>query len=195
MPIRPQLRAALLALLLGLLFLGPALLPGRTLLPQDPRGFSPFRERISQAERSRIDSEAVPHRRDKLFQFLPFDTAVGEAWSAGRVPLWEPRILCGIPLLAQSTSRAFYPTALLFALFPPAALYAWLYLAHLVLGGWAVYRLARILGAEEQGALLATAALVLSGYVVGHVHHPMIFFSAVWVLPALEQTWALLRPG
>jgi len=195
LPVKKQLRAALLSLALGILFLGKALVPGHGLLPQDPRGFAPFRAGLTADELATIDAETVPHRRDRLLQFLPFDTAVGQAWASGHVPLWEPRVLCGIPLLAQTTSRAFYPTALLFALGSPAHLYAWIFLVHLVLGGWFVYRLARVFGAEDLGALLATTCFVLSGYVVGHVHHPMILFAAVWAMPALEMTYALMRPG
>ena len=190
-------RAALLSLVLGVLCLGSSLLPGRTLLPMDARGLSPFVEDLGPIERAEVEranTAAVPHRMDRLMQFLPYDAAVGAAWRRGEVPVWDPHMLCGVPLLGQATSRPFYPTALLFALFSPEAVYAWSYLLHLVLGGTFLYRLARRLGAEEAGALLGTTAFVLSGYAVGHLHHPMIFFAAVWTLPALEATHALMRP-
>lgn len=190
---RGQLEAALLALVLGVLCLGGSLLPGRSLLPQDPRAFAPLSAGLSAAEIEALEREAVPHRRDRLLQFLPYDTAVGQAWSRGEVPLWEPRILCGMPLLAQTTSRPFYPTALLFALCAPATVYAWIYLLHLVLAGLFAYRLALRFGASRDGALLADGSLVLSGYAIAHLHHPMIFFAAVWTLPALECADRLLR--
>ncbi|HHI81487.1 MAG TPA: hypothetical protein ENK02_16110 [Planctomycetes bacterium] len=190
-----QFRALILALLLGVLGLGKALLPGRSLLPQDVRSFSPFRETLDPAERSALDREAVPQRLDKLFQFLPFDTAVGQAYRGGRLPLWEPRILCGLPLVSQTTSRAFYPSSLLFALAPPATLYAWIYLLHLVLGGVLAFRLARFMGISLGGSYFALASFELSGFAFAHLHHPMIFYSAVWILPVLEITGRILRHG
>ncbi|MDP6424666.1 MAG: hypothetical protein QGG14_07975, partial [Planctomycetota bacterium] len=190
-----QTRAIFLALALGLCCLGKALVPGYALLPQDVRGFAPLTNALTEDERRAIDAATVPHRRDKVLQFLPYDTAVGESWARGEVPLWEPRMSCGMPLLAQATSRAFYPTAIAFALFNPAGVYAWSYLLHLVLAGLFAYRLARRLGATEAGSLFANGTLVLSSWASAHVHHPMIFFAALWILPALEASHALLRPG
>ncbi len=189
-----HVRALLLSLFLGVLCVGPALAPGHALLPQDPRAFPPLNSKLSEQDLQRFELEAVPHRRDKLFQFLPYDTAVGEAWRDGRVPLWEPRVLCGIPLVAQATSRAFYPTALAFSLWSPTSVYAWSLLLHLMLGGYFAYRLILRLGGSEAGALLGNASFVLSGYAIGHLHHPMILFAALWALPALECTHAILRP-
>ncbi len=178
--------AFLLALLFGLLYLAPYLLPGRTLLPQDPRTFEPWRAGLPPGLARALDREAVPHRLDKLLQFLPFDRVVGESWARGEPPLWEPRLLCGLPLAAQGTSRPFYPTALFFGLFPPELCYAWLYLAHLAFGGWAMFRLARALKVSTSGALLADLAFVGSGWALAHIHHPMIFMASVWALPAFE---------
>ena len=190
-----QLRALILAILLGLLGLGKALLPGRVLLPQDVRTFAPFRENLDPGQLAALDQEAVPQRQDKLLQFLPFDTAVGQAYRSGHIPLWEPRILCGLPLVSQTTSRAFYPTSFLFALFPPAPLYAWIYLLHLVLGGLLAFRLARFMGISLGGSYVALASFELSGFVFAHIHHPMIFFAAVWILPVLECIGRILRHG
>lgn len=188
-------RACLLALLLSVLALGPTLLPGRGLLPQDVRTFAPFASALDAAELEALRDESVPQRRDKLLQFLPFDHAVGKAWRAGHVPLWSSDIFCGVPLLAEMTSRGLYPTALAFALFPPQAVYAWTYLAHLVLGGAFAFRIVRRLGGTTAGGHLAVSATVLSGYAVAHCHHPMIYFAAVWCLPALDATLALLGVG
>lgn len=186
--IRPG-RAALLALLFAVLGLGSALFPGRVLLPEDPRIYAP----LGAAEASDFDAEAlteakhdaVPSRRDAILQFLPFDTSVAESWRRGEAPLWETRFLCGAPMLAQATSRAFYPTAILSAIVGPGKSRVWSWLLHLALGGFFAYLLARRFGASEGGGLLANASLVLSGYAWGHVQHPMIFNAAVWLLPAL----------
>ncbi|MCA8968558.1 MAG: hypothetical protein KDC95_02195 [Planctomycetes bacterium] len=197
-PVRP-LRAALLALALAALALGSGLLPGRVLLPEDPRIYPPLgaegtANALDESALEQARADAVPSRRDAILQFLPFDTAVREAWVHGEIPAWETRTLCGAPLLAQATSRAFYPTAALFALTGPGAGRALAFLLHCVLGGLCAYLLARRLGANEGGGLLACASLVLSGYVHAHVQHPMIFFAGVWLLPALLLADRVLDP-
>lgn len=186
-----QKKALLMALLIGILCLGPSLIPGRALLPQDMRAFAPFSTSETLAEATQ--EATVPHGRDELLQFLPFDESVADSWSQGEVPLWSSDYFCGLPLLAQTTSRAFYPTALLNTLFSPASLYAWLYLIHLALGGFFAYRLVRRLGGSETGAQLANLCLVLSGYSMGHLHHPMIWMAGLWILPSLEALWILFE--
>ncbi|PIE23564.1 MAG: hypothetical protein CSA62_06915 [Planctomycetota bacterium] len=196
-------RATLVALLLGVLCVGDALLPGRSLLPQPWETVAApaleIREEGGELQLPQLQlptrAAYLPHRKDKLLQFYPFDTWVGDSWRQGHVPLWTPRSLCGLPLLAQGTSRAFYPSAAIFAFVEPSVAYAWLWLLHLTLAGLFAYRLARRLGASEGGGLLALGSLVLSGYASGHVQHPMIFAAAIWTLPALEAVHALLRPS
>ena len=71
-------RALALSLVLAALALGPALLPGRALLPQDARAWSPWAAELTVAEAEEVAATnelAVLHRADKLLQFLPFDTA------------------------------------------------------------------------------------------------------------------------
>ena len=186
-----QKKAILLALLVGILCLGPSLIPGRALLPQDIRTFEPFASTEEVESTAPVCPDVVPHGRDELLQFLPYDELVAESWRRGQVPLWTSDLFCGLPLLAQTTSRPFYPTALLHTVFSPASLYAWVYLIHLVLGGFFAYRLVRRIGGGETGAQLANLCLVLSGYSLGHLHHPMIWFAGVWILPALEAVWIL----
>jgi hypothetical protein len=188
-----QRKAILLALLVAFLCLAPSLVPGRALLPQDLRSFAPFSSTDNLGAADAVSTAAVPHGRDELLQFLPFDQLVADSWSQGRVPLWSSDLFCGLPLLAQTTSRPFYPTALLHAVFSPASLYAWVYLIHLVLGGFFAYRLVRRIGGSESGAQLANLCLVLSGYSLGHLHHPMIWFAGVWILPALEAVTILFQ--
>lgn len=191
-PFRPW-RAALCALILALLGLGANLLPNRAFLPEDPRLFAPLGANMDEAEREAARAAAIPSRRDAILQFLPFDTSVAERWREGRVPLWETRYLCGAPMLAQVTSRALYPSALLFQLFGPGRGALWNWLLHLVLAGFFAYVLARRLHASEGGALLANASTVLSGYAWAHVAHPMIFMAAIWLLPALVAADRLVR--
>ena len=110
--------------------------------------------------------------RDAAHFYYPLFDWIDRQWACGRLPLWNPQENCGMPLLADGTSSAFYPGKLLFAL--PFA-YAWnfkLYtMLHVLLAAGASWLLARRWGASPSAAGLAYFAAVavvvfLLGYVV-----------------------------
>ena len=178
-------RMIALALVLGVAILGPALLPSHVLLPMDPRGHEPRATlELEPAERLEVAREAVLHGCDKLQQFLPFDRAVADAWSHGEFPLWHPGLLCGTPLLAQGTSRAFYPSALLFQVVDPAQAYAWVWLAHLVLGGTFAFRTPAD-SAQLRGPHTWQACASSSRGTSWARAPPDDLLRGVWTLPAL----------
>ncbi len=55
---------------------------------------------------------------------VPFRQVLQESIKEGRVPLWEPRISAGFPLLAEGQVGTFYPLNTLFALLPVTPFYS-----------------------------------------------------------------------
>lgn len=51
--------------------------------------------------------------QDVVYQIAPWAAQVREAWLSGRVPLWNSRVGCGLPLLANMSSEALSPLRLL----------------------------------------------------------------------------------
>jgi len=39
---------------------------------------------------------------DKIFYIHPIKLLVGQAWRAGKIPLWEPRLLAGYPIIGNA---------------------------------------------------------------------------------------------
>src|SRR5262249_59121460 len=75
---------------------------------------------------------------------------------SGRIPLWNPLELCGMPFLATAQVAALYPVKnLVFALFPAATALQVNTVAHLVLAGALEYAYARWIGAGRAAALAA----------------------------------------
>ncbi len=52
---------------------------------------------------------------DHCYYFEPFTNFIGSALAAGRLPLWNPYLYCGMPQSAVPSPGMFYPPNLLFA--------------------------------------------------------------------------------
>jgi hypothetical protein len=92
---------------------------------------------------------------DLLQQFEPWKELGRQAAEQGRLPLWNPTVFCGSPLLANFQSGLLYPGGIFFYLLSfPKALGLHL-LTHYFLAGAGVYVLARVFGLGRGPALLA----------------------------------------
>ncbi len=181
-------KASLVFLFLGLLALGPALLPGKVLLPYDPSLHRPFSELLSPKERRALLDRAAPVFGDRIIQVLPFDRFTASQLRKGRLPAWNPEPFCGVPHIAQGTSQVFYPPSWVLALGSPARISGFLFLGHLLAGALALYGWLLLLGLDRRAALAGGALWMLSGWAWINIHHDKIFFAAAWVFPGL---WAL----
>ena len=173
---RPALAAALVYLVLGLVFYAPALLPGQTLSgsdflwtaapwaaerPPDVRAFGSNYELI-----------------DSAVQFQPWLEYSRERLPSP--PLWNTHVGLGRPFLANAQSAWLSPFSL-----PAYALPFWwaqgvIALLKLFAAAFGTFLLARALGQRFAGALLA-------GLVYG-----FCLYLAVWVSWPQAGVWALL---
>ncbi len=186
-------KALLVFLFLGLLAMGPALLPGKVLLPYDPRLHRPFSELLSQKEKRALLDQAAPVLGDHLLQVLPFDRFTASQLRKGRIPAWNPEPFCGVPHIAQGTSQVFYPPSWLLALGPPVKISVYLFLAHLLAGALALYGWLFLLGLDRRAALAGGSLWMLSGWAWTNLHHDKIFFAGAWVFLGLWSLEALFR--
>ena len=81
----------------------------------------------------------------------------------GIVPLWNPYILCGVPLLADDVSLPFDPFGLVTLALPFPTAWGTMILMQLVVTGWAMYALMRYYGASRPAGVLSGATLMLCG--------------------------------
>ncbi len=170
----------LLLLLAPLLLFAPVVGGDSTLLPADALTlFEPFR--------SAAPTAAPPHNpllSDLVLQNYPWQRLITRALAEGEIPWWDPFIFSGHPFLANGQAMGLYPLRVIFHLLPLPQAYGIFIVVQLGLAGVWMYVLARVLGANRLGGLLAGLTFELSGFLVVSVVHPMIIAAASW-LPLL----------
>ncbi len=125
---------------------------------------------------------------DGTLQFFVWRSLVFDAWSHLHVPFWNPYELAGTPLLANSQSGALYPLHIVLGLLHvpvglAITLLAWFHLSWAGLGS---YRLARRLGADEAGGLLAGVSFSLSPFLVSWTALASVITTVCWIPWALS---------
>jgi hypothetical protein len=116
-----------------------------------------------------------------LLQFLPWRTYALSVLRQGQLPLWNPLLGMGAPLLANYQSAVLYPPHLLFLAIDPAWGSGLLVMLHLVWAGVGMVRLARRLGMDRLGQCVAGLAFGLSGYLVARSGFFSINAAAAWL--------------
>jgi len=123
-----------------------------------------------------------------LLQFAPWWSFAWETLFAGRLPLWNPQVGMGAPLLANYQSGLLYPPywiyGLLYALGGPRLL-AWgmapLAALHLAWSGLGMALLVRRLGLNAAAQAVSGLAFGLSGYLVARLGFLSINAAASWL--------------
>lgn len=125
--------------------------------------------------------------------FYPMRALYADALAAGRLPLWQPEILAGIPLLAEMQSGALYPPHLaLYRALPVDLALNYDILLHLAWLGMGAFLFARVRAISVAGALMAACVLMLGGFGSARITHPNVLNVAAW-LPWLLWLFELWR--
>jgi len=176
-------RAPLAAIIVvPVLLMAPALLPGRVLSSADavlqtyffsqvqPAGFVPANALIS----------------DTVYQHTAWRRLVLREIRAGRMPFWNPYAFCGSPLLGNSQSAVFdilnFPYLLIG---DPLSGTVWVVLLRLWIAGLGTYFFSRRIGVSRGGATLAGIAYQCGGFMIIWLMAPHVS-SAAWF------PWAML---
>ncbi len=130
---------------------------------------------------------------DADLQVRPWRQVVLESWSAGQPAFWNPHQLLGAPLMANAQSAVFYPPHVVLGMLrvsPDASLslLAWLHISLLGLG---VAALARRLGAEGHGPVVAGGTVALAGFVGLWSPFASVLGSVAW----MPWVWAAMVPA
>jgi hypothetical protein len=116
-----------------------------------------------------------------LLQFLPWRAYALDVLRHGYLPLWNPLVGMGAPLLANYQSALLYPPNLLLFFGDPAWLSTLLVMLHLILAGAGTALLARQLGLDRLGQCVAGLAFGLCGYLVARSGFFSINAAAAWL--------------
>ena len=172
----------------SLLWLADPLLTGRALLPLD---------NLLQFPPWRLDEQTYwPYNgllSDAVLQNLAWKTLVRDALLSGELPLWNPFVLAGVPLLAAGQAGALYPPGVLFLLMDLYTSYGWYTLLHLLLIGLGTYLFARRLGLAPAASLASALAFEFSLRVTVVYLWPMVVGAISWLPLTLWATDLLAR--
>ncbi len=136
---------------------------------------------------------------DNLLQNFPLRALSGQLLGQGHLPLWNPYIWSGSPLLGGLNAGALYPFTLIFAVLP--ALAAWV--INLLVPYWVAalgtYLLLRAFALRPTACLLGAATYAYGGAMTGQLVHLPIIQGIAWmplvVLAQFRLAWALFGTG
>ena len=132
-------------------------------------------------------------------QFYPLQTFVHEELRHFRLPLWDPYVMSGYPIVGDVSAQIFYPINWLYVIILPNAPLPYRLMEiheifHFFLAGLFMYLLARDFVESELAALLAGLLFMSSGAMVAHTQHTPLIASVAWYpLVFLMARRALLR--
>ena len=118
---------------------------------------------------------------DNQIQNYPLRVLSGQMLRAGHLPLWDPWIWSGTPLLGGLNAGSLYPGIWLYAVLP--GLVAWT--ANLVFVYWVaaigVYVLARMYGLRPLASVIGAVSFAFVGSMTAQMVHLGVVQGAAWI--------------
>ena len=119
----------------------------------------------------------------------PLRVAAANVTLGGSLPLWNPYIFSGMPLLGSAQGGLFFPPNWFYLLFSPQAATNLMVVASYVIAALGAYLYARRAGASVAGSAVTSLAWQWGGFLVGQIGHVNIVQTAAclpWVLWAVD---------
>jgi hypothetical protein len=119
---------------------------------------------------------------DLFAYFYPYRDFVSAAQRAGRLPMWNPYLFMGAPLLANSQAAVLYPLhwPLLWLSAPKQI--AWSIVLHVWLAGAGTYLFARrVMRLRWLASMVAAAIFALGGFLGAQVEHVNQLNASAWL--------------
>jgi hypothetical protein len=131
---------------------------------------------------------------DDLTQNLPLRVLAGRQIRSGHLPLYDPYIWSGAPLLAGWNAGAAYPLTLLFAVLPPTAAWAVNMIITWAVAGLGMFCFLRALRLGSLPSLLGGLSFAFAGAMSAQVSHFGLVAGMSWVPVALLGVLRLSEP-
>jgi hypothetical protein len=135
--------------------------------------------------------------------FYPYLAFIHEELRHFRIPLWDPYVMSGFPIIGDPEAQIFYPLNWLMVLIHPFSqlpfkLVETLEVIHFFLAGLFMYWLAKDFTKDDLSALLGGALFMSSGAMVAHTEHfasieAMAWYPLVFLLARrglLDRNWS-----
>lgn len=118
---------------------------------------------------------------DNLIQNYPLRVLVGIDLRHAHLPLWNPYLWSGSPLLAGFNAGAAYPTTFLFAILPSALAWVTNQVAAQAIAAIGMLVLVRVLGRSWLAAGLAAGAFAYGGFMAQQTVHIDLVQAGAWL--------------
>ena len=119
---------------------------------------------------------------DDFTYFYPLRDYTSSMLAAGQLPLWNPYLFLGVPLLANIQAGTFYPLNLALTPLPAPAAINWSILIHLALAGLGVYAYTRrSLTLSRPAAWTSGSVYALGGFLSAQAEHVNQLSVSAWL--------------
>lgn len=136
---------------------------------------------------------------DNLIQNFPLRAFTGQLIREGHLPLWNPYIWSGSPLLGGLNAGSFYPLTFLFVVLPPIGAWVLNMAGVYWAGGLGMYALLRRYRLRPLPSLLGAVSYAFAGAMQGQMVHLGVIQGIGWmplaVLAILELSWGIFGTG
>ncbi|MGH9068599.1 MAG: hypothetical protein ACRD0J_14095, partial [Acidimicrobiales bacterium] len=132
----------------------------------------------------------IPINGDNPVQAYPLRALAGAIIQQGHLPLWDPYLWSGSPLLAGFNAGALFPATGLFAIMSPPAAWVVTEILVYVVAALGFYALCRALGRSVGASFLASISFSFAGFMtsqLGHIDLVEGVALAPWMLLGLHQ--------
>ena len=174
--------------------LGPSLIGARVLSANDMfYTGAPFAGTAS----AKVSRPSNPYLTDPVYVFHPQMQKAREAVRDGRLPLWDPNIGAGRPLLAAQLSAPLYPLTWLSFALPFWLSVAWIAAFRILLAGAGTWLLCRRLGLSPAAAAVGAVAFGFGSPLLLAVEAPTanIYALLPWLLLLVDRVMEHRRSG
>ena len=131
---------------------------------------------------------------DDLTQNFPLRVLAGQEMRSGHLPLYDPYIWSGAPLLAGWNAGAAYPLTLLFAVLPPVAAWTLNMILTWAIAGLGMFAFLRALRLACLPSLLGALSFAFAGAMSAQVAHFGLVAGMSWVPVQLLCVLRLSQP-
>lgn len=178
-------------LLLICLFLAPALLPGKVLLPLDivVQAWPPWQQP------NQVVDVHNPLITDVVDYIFPVKAFVAEQVKLGKLPLWNPYVLGGYPLTYNTQAGLFYPLSFFYYLLPATTAVDGVIFAQLFLGAAFMFAFLRQLRLRRVAAWVGTAVFLFNGMMIVWLEWQVVHAAIIWLplqllfMERIAQKW------
>ena len=127
---------------------------------------------------------------DGMLQNVPFRVAASEIVGSGHLPLWDPYIFGGMPLLGAAQVAVLFPLNWFYLLFSAATSSNLMVLFSYMTAALGAFLYARATGVSIAGAVVTSLVWQAGGFLINQISHINIVQTAAllpWVLWAVDR--------